>query len=176
MTRDAPEIRPATDDDLVGVLRVLDAGLLDTDADTVRSRIAADRPGSVLVADAAGRVVGAVVLGDRPAWVAEAVAGTVAGDATGRDEGDSHHVEAIAVGRSRRGQGVGTDLLRAACESVGGDLTADFAASVRPFYESLDCRIETGDPGESTEERRLVARGRTAPTTSTPSCDGDADG
>ncbi|MFC5367846.1 GNAT family N-acetyltransferase [Salinirubrum litoreum] len=162
MTPDHPDIRPATDDDLVGVMRVLDAGLLDADAETIGRRIAETEPGSVLVADADGRVVGAVVLGERPAWVAEVFAGSVAGDDTGgRDDPDDEHVEAIAVGRSRRGQGLGTALLRAARESVVGDLTADFAASVRPFYESLDCRIETVDDPASDGRSpgcRLVAR------------------
>ena len=170
MTRSAPEIRPATPDDLVGVLRVLDAGLLETDADTVRDRIAdADTP--VLVADADGRVVGAVVLGERPAWVATAFEA-----AESRDGG---HVDAVAVGRSRRGQGLGTALLRAGCESVEGDLTADFAASVRPFYESLGWRVERVDAPASSgrsRERRLVARVNIAHTTPTPSSDGDADG
>jgi GNAT superfamily N-acetyltransferase len=166
VTRGTLDIRPATDDDLVGAMRVLDAGLLDTDADTVRRRIAGE---SVLVADADGRVVGAVVLGERPAWVAAACEGV--------ESPDGRHVEAVAVGRSRRGQGVGTALLRAACESVEGPLTADFAASVRPFYESLGCRIETvGESHGDGAERRLVARVKIAHTNPTQSGDGEADG
>jgi GNAT superfamily N-acetyltransferase len=164
MTRDAPDIRPATPDDLVGTMRVLDAGLLDTDADTVRRRIASE---SVLVADADGRVVGAVVLGERPAWVAAAFEGP--------ESPDGRHVEAVAVGRSRRGRGLGTALLRAARGSVEGRLTADFAASVRPFYESLDCRIETVDAPGATGGRH-VARVTNRDTTSTPYGDGGADG
>jgi ribosomal protein S18 acetylase RimI-like enzyme len=158
MSHDAPDIRPATDDDLLGIVRVLDAGLLDTDAETIRTRIT-DPDTPVLVADAGGRVVGAVVLGERPVWVAEAF------DAT--EPTDCGHVEAVAVGRSRRGQGLGTTLMRAARESVGGDLTADFAESVRPFYESLGCRIERVEEHESDAgavEHRLVARVRNVDT------------
>ena len=166
MTRNAPEIRPATGDDLVGMVRVLDAGLLETDAGTLRRRVAdADTP--VLVADADGLVVGSVVLAERPPWVAAAVGET--------ESTDRSHVDAVAVGRSRRGQGLGTALLRAACESVEGDLTADFAASVRPFYESLGCRVERIDAPGATDGR-LVARLEVPHTTPTPSCDGDVDG
>jgi ribosomal protein S18 acetylase RimI-like enzyme len=122
----------------------------------------------VLVADVAGRVVGAVVLGERPAWVAEMVE---PGGPT-----DGAHVDAIAVGRSRRGQGVGTALVRTAGASVEGSLTADFAESVRPFYESLGCRIESvGDdrePGPNTAGSRLVARVKFPRTGPTPSGDG----
>jgi GNAT superfamily N-acetyltransferase len=163
----SPKIRAATPDDLLGVVRVLDAGLLETDADSLQRRIA-DR--SVLVADAEGRVVGAVVLGECPAWVAAAFEGL--------ESRGGQHVDAVAVGRSRRGQGLGTALLRAACESVEGPLTADFAASVRPFYESLGCRIETVDdgPGDGAAGSRLVARVKIAHTSPTPSGDGEADG
>jgi ribosomal protein S18 acetylase RimI-like enzyme len=177
-----PDIRPATADDLLGVLRVLDAGLLETDAETIRTRITDDTP--VLVADADGRVVGAVVLGERPAWVAEAFAAGGAGDHTdGLDDtgGDEpgYHIEAVAVGRSRRGRGLGTALLHAAYESVAGDLTADFAESVQPFYESLGCRIERVEEHESddgTVEHRLVARVRIADADPSQSSDGEADG
>lgn len=166
MTRRTPDIRPATPEDLVGAMRVLDAGLLETDADTVRGRIT-DPDTPVLVADADGRVVGAVVVGERPAWVAAAFE---AADPTG-----GQHVDAVAVGRSRRGQGLGTALLRAAFESVEGTLTADFSASVRPFYESLDCRIETVDAPGATGGRH-VARVTNRDVGPTPSGDGDADG
>jgi GNAT superfamily N-acetyltransferase len=46
------------------------------------------------------------------------------------------HIDAVAVRRARRAQGVGTSLVRAAAERRVR-LTAEFDPGVGPFYESL---------------------------------------
>ncbi|KTG29434.1 GNAT family N-acetyltransferase [Haloferax profundi] len=106
-------VREGSPDELVAVMRVLDAGLLDVAASEVRERLEA---GDCLVADASGRVVGALVL-------------------------DDDYIDAVAVSPSRRNGGVGTALVEAALDRRGR-LTADFDARVRPFYESLGFTIE----------------------------------
>ncbi len=100
-------------------MRVFDAGLLEADAGKVRDRLAA---GDCLVAEASGRVVGALVL-------------------------DGDYVDAVAASPSRRGRGVGTELVRAALDRRGR-LVADFDGGVRPFYESFGFDIEERDGGE----------------------------
>lgn len=75
--------------------------------------------GTLLVAVEGGSVVGALVLvGER--------------------------VDAVAVRRRRRGQGVGSALVEAAGERRER-LVAEFGAGVRPFYESLGFEIRALD-------------------------------
>ena len=113
------EIRTATPDDRLGVRRVLDAAMLDVRAD-LPERVGA---GDVLVAcGETRRVLGALVVAQS--------GGT-----------DAAHVDAVAVRRARRGQGIGTALVRAASERYDR-LTAEFDADVRPFYESLGFEVE----------------------------------
>lgn len=112
-----PCVRDATADDFLDVVRVLDAGVLETDAETVRNRI---ESGDALVADVDGRVVGALVL-------------------------DGAHVDAVAVRRQRQNRGIGSALVEAAATRVDGPLTADFDGGVRPFYASLGFDIEERD-------------------------------
>ncbi|WP_058826839.1 GNAT family N-acetyltransferase [Haloferax sp. Q22] len=122
---DGVRVREGDPDELVGVMRVLDAGLLEADADEVRDRLAA---GDCLVAEASGRVVGALVL-------------------------DGDYIDAVAASPSRRGRGVGTALVRAALDRRGR-LAADFDGGVRPFYESLGFDIEVrGGDGEEDGDR-----------------------
>jgi len=111
-------VRTATVGELPDVMNVVDGAVLSADAGTVRERI---REGGVLVAlsDDGERVLGALVLG-----------------------GD--HIEAVAVRRRRRGQGIGTALVEAAADRRPR-LTAEFDADLRPFYERLDFDI---DPAE----------------------------
>ncbi|ADE05082.1 GNAT family N-acetyltransferase [Haloferax volcanii] len=106
-------VREGDPDELVAVMRVLDAGLLEADAGEIRDRLAA---GDCLVAEASGRVVGALAL-------------------------DGDYIEAVAVSPSRRGRGVGTQLVRAALDRRGR-LVVDFDGGVKPFYESLGFDIE----------------------------------
>ena len=115
-------VRAATVTDLPDVMNVLDGAVLEADAAAVRDHIADD---AVLVAvadDDRNRVLGALVL-------------------------DGVFIDAVAVRRRRRGQGIGTALVEAAGERRER-LTASFDAHLRPFYEGLDFDIEpTGDPG-----------------------------
>lgn len=108
-------IRPAVPADLPAIMTVIDGSLLAMEAATVQARINGT-PERVLVADVESRIIGVLVL-DR------------------KDE-----IEAIAVRRARRDQGVGTALVEGATERHG-TLTAAFRQSVRPFYESLDFEI-----------------------------------
>jgi len=106
-------VRPAGSRDHLGVMRVLDGANLDVDATVVEDRIDA---GTVLVADDANRIVGALL--------------GVPRDGTGM------HVEAIAVRRRRRDQGIGSRLVGAAVDRWR-PLTAEFDPGVKPFYDSL---------------------------------------
>ncbi|RJT02097.1 GNAT family N-acetyltransferase [Halococcus sp. IIIV-5B] len=103
------EVRSARPAELPDVMSVLDGALLAVDADRVGERIT---EGGVLVATVDGRVLGACVLAD--------------------DE-----IDAIAVRRSRRGQGIGTRLVDAATDAVDGPLVVEFDRRVRPFYDAL---------------------------------------
>ncbi|WP_323191370.1 GNAT family N-acetyltransferase [Halostella sp. PRR32] len=118
---DAVAVREARPAERVAVRRVLDAAMLEP-GDVAG---AIDR-GDALVAVADDTVLGALVLDPR-------------------DRGA--HVEAVAVRRSRRGQGIGTALVEAAAERADR-LTADFDPGVRPFYESLGFEIEPTGEGE----------------------------
>lgn len=105
-------VRPANQDELPAVMGVLDAAMLDVDPASVAERT----PEAVLVAVEDDRVLGALVL-------------------------DGQEVEAIAVRRRRRGQGIGAALIEAAADRRGV-LTAEFDADVRPFYESLGFEVD----------------------------------
>ena len=107
------DVREAGAGDLVGVMNVIDGALLAVDAATVRERISEE---AVLVAEVEDRTVGALVL-------------------------DGSHVDAVAVRRARRGQGIGSALLSAASERRG-TVTADFRPEVRPFYDALGFDVE----------------------------------
>ncbi|WP_235853531.1 GNAT family N-acetyltransferase [Halosimplex salinum] len=128
-------VRPATGEDLTGILGVLDAGALATDADRVRASI--DR-GDAFVAvrsDADGEpatILGALVLVD--------AAGAERSDGTAE-------IDAVAVRRGRRGQGIGRALVRAAGERYDR-LVAEFDAGVRPFYENLGFTVRAVDGEE----------------------------
>jgi len=107
-------VRAGTTDDLLAVVRVLDAAMLESDSRVLRERLAS---GEVLVAERDAFVVGALVL-------------------------DDGHVDAVAVKRSYRDRGVGTALIEAATDRVRGSLTADFDPDVRAFYESIGFHVE----------------------------------
>ncbi|WP_058993799.1 GNAT family N-acetyltransferase [Haloarcula sp. CBA1127] len=123
-------VRTAKADEVPAVMNVLDGAVLSIAVETVR---AGAEDGSTLVAmsgenETDGRVLGALVL-----------AGT--------------HIEAVAVRRRRRGQGIGTALVEAAL-GRRDCVTAEFDANVRPFYEALGFAIEPlDDPGRYRGER-----------------------
>ena len=54
---------------------------------------------------------------------------------------DGSKIDAVAVRRRRRGQGIGTALVEAASDRRGR-VTAAFDADVRPFYEALGFAIQ----------------------------------
>jgi GNAT superfamily N-acetyltransferase len=114
------DTRTARPADLPAVMNVLDGASLSVDAETVRERIEGE---TVLLAVADGRLIGACVL-------------------------DGPEIDAIAVRRRRRGQGIGRRLVECAAASVDGDLRADFHRRVRPFYDALGFAIEPTDEPE----------------------------
>ncbi|AEM58564.1 acetyltransferase [Haloarcula hispanica N601] len=123
-------VRTATADEVPAVMNVLDGAVLSIAVETVRAG-AEDDGTLVAVSDddpAAERVLGALVL-------------------------DDTHIEAVAVRRRRRGQGIGTALVEAALDRRDC-VTAEFDADVRPFYEALGFTIEPlGEPDRFRGER-----------------------
>ena len=141
---DGVGIEPGTPDDRMDVLRVLDAAMLETDAETIGERIDA---GDVLVArfERTGAVVGALVA-TRPAPERETAD-------VGVDPGDRLHVDAVAVRRARRGRGVGSALVATTVERAEDDpeiarVSAVFDASLATFYTDLG--FETRPVSEAT--------------------------
>ena len=120
------EVRIARPADLPEAMNVLDGASLAADAGAVRERIAA---GAVLVAAADERLLGVCVL-------------------------DNNEIDAIAVRRRRRGQGIGTRLVERAAKSVDGGLSADFHRRARPFYDTLDFDVEPADEPDRFRGRR----------------------
>jgi len=55
---------------------------------------------------------------------------------------DGDRIDAVAVRRNRRGQGIGTALVEAAA-ARRERLVAEFDAGVRPFYECLGFAVES---------------------------------
>lgn len=123
------EVRLARPAELPAAMTVFDSAQLAVSARAVRAAIEADR---VLVASEGGRVLGALVVGPSDTGAAR--------------------IEAIAVRRRRRGQGIGTALVRAAADRYG-PLEAEFDARVRPFWESVGFDIEP-----AAEPERFVGR------------------
>lgn len=129
------QVREARPADRIDVRRVLDAAMLEVEV--LPDRIDA---GDVLVAAENDSVLGACVLvppAEAPDWVVE----------TGVDV----HVDAIAVRRRRRGEGIGRALIDRARER--GALSAAFETDVRPFYDDLGFRVLDG----TTADGRLRA-------------------
>ncbi|MGM0684152.1 MAG: GNAT family N-acetyltransferase [Halobacteriota archaeon] len=138
----APEgfaVESATPDDRIDVLRVLDAAMLETDAETVDAAIDA---GDALVArfKRTNAVVGALV-------------------AT-RPEPSRLHVDAVAVRRSRRGRGIGSALVAAAVRRAERDaavdaVTAAFDRSLEAFYTDLGFDLDRdGDERDGDDQRK----------------------
>lgn len=111
--------------ELTAILTVLDAGNLDVSSAAVRTGLA---DGRVFVAVEGDRVLGALLL------VASA-------------DAEAREIDAVAVRPGRRGQGIGTALVRAAAD-CHDRLVANFDAGVRPFWVSLGFEVESaGEPG-----------------------------
>jgi len=123
-------VREAHPADRIDVRRVLDAAMLAVE--NLPDRI---DTGDVLVAVENDSVLGACVLDPpdvAPDWV---------------DPADvDAHVDAIAVRRRRRDEGIGRALIDRAKER--GSLSAAFEANVRPFYDDLGFRILDGKTGD----------------------------
>lgn len=133
-------IEPATPDDRLDALRVLDAAMLETDAESVDTAITA---GDALVARFArtDAVVGALV-------------------AT-RPEAGRLHVDAVAVRRARRGRGIGSALVAEAIRRAKGDsdvdaVTAAFVPRLEGFYADLGFAIGGTSEGDRLCGRRQV--------------------
>lgn len=120
------ETRIARPTDLPAVMNVLDGASLAVDAESVRERIDA---GTVFVAVIDGRVLGACVL-------------------------DGERIEAIAVRRRRRGQGVGRRLVECAAASTPDALSAEFDRRTRSFYDALGFDVEPTDEPDRFRGRR----------------------
>jgi ribosomal protein S18 acetylase RimI-like enzyme len=121
------EIGTASPDDRLDILRVLDAAMLETDAETVDAAIDA---GDALVArfKRTDAVVGALV-------------------AT-RPESDRVHVDAVAVRRARRGRGIGSALVaetvrRAERDAESAVVTAEFDPELKGFYIDLGFAVDS---------------------------------
>ena len=139
---DGITIEPATPDDRLDVLRVLDAAMLETDAEAVAERIGA---GDVLVArfDRTGVVVGALVA------VRHGSESRSTRDEPDGDPSIDLHVDAVAVRRARRGRGIGSTLVERAVERAEDNpetdrVTAEFDASLAGFYTGLGFETEHG--------------------------------
>lgn len=149
-------VRRATPDDHVAVMRVLEGALLEVDAATVRERIeheavwvaAVGANGDGTDDDSSERVVGALVV-DVPERH---------GVAPRPEEirPNRRHVEAIAVTRQRRGQGVGRALVEGCIEATDCDrLSAEFRADVEPFYRALGFDVDEQEAGRHWGELRV---------------------
>ena len=120
------EVRAAAEGELAAAMTAFDAGGLAVDAGDARRAI---RAGGLLVAVQEGRVLGTLLLEPRAAGA---------------------EIDAVAVLPGRRGQGIGTALVRAAAERHGR-LVAAFDPRVRPFWAALGFEI-----GPAEEPGRLV--------------------
>jgi GNAT superfamily N-acetyltransferase len=146
-TPDGIAVREATPEEVAGVLGVLDAAALATDHDRVRESVAA---GSTLVAVRDdGRDT------DPPS---ETVLGALVLVGIDREDDGASEIDAVAVRRGRRAQGIGSALVAAAADRRDR-LVAEFDAGVRPFYESLEFDVEPSGPAEETAR----FRGRLSP-------------
>lgn len=125
-----PSIRHGNPEDLVDVMRLFDGALLETDADRVSQQLTGDR-GCILLAASDGRSVGAIALINAEETVEDVV------------WPDSVYISAIAVSKSRRGQGIGRSLIEAAVDWASPrPLSATFDERVRPFYTACEFAIE----------------------------------
>jgi len=141
-------LRRAGPDDRLAVVRLFDAGLLETDADRLRRQLDATA-GFVLLGTIDERPVGAIAVDLASGDNSEEV-----------DTAEPARITAIAVRRRRRDRGIGRQLVDAAADRVAPrPLAATFDERVRPFYRACGFEIEP-------HEGRL--RGCRQPTTAVP--------
>ncbi|MFB6086325.1 MAG: GNAT family N-acetyltransferase [Halodesulfurarchaeum sp.] len=114
-------VEKAGPDDLAAIMNVFDGADLEVGAETVGEH--ADR-GTVLVARSEG--------------------GTVLAALVGRPRERDVRIEPIAVRPGRRGQGIGTALIREA-GARWGRLTASFERELAPFYRQAGFDVECED-------------------------------
>jgi GNAT superfamily N-acetyltransferase len=76
--------------------------------------------------------------------IARSDRGTIIGALVGRPRERDVRIEPVAVRPGRRGQGIGTELIRAAGDRWGR-LTATFDADLTPFYRHTGFEIEGGE-------------------------------
>lgn len=110
-------VRPAQEDDRVGIRNVLDGGLLSLDGDTLETALSEEFVLVAVESEDGGPILGALVVADAK-------------------------ILAIAVRRRRRGQGIGAKLVEAALNRCGC-LCAEFHERVYPFWDALGFSIET---------------------------------
>ncbi|QZY00666.1 GNAT family N-acetyltransferase [Halobaculum rubrum] len=115
-------IRAARDDETGAIRHLLDAAML---------TVPANLPERVAGGDALVAVPGEI--------------GTESADVVGALVLDGTRVEAVAVRKRRRADGVGTALVAAAARRTDGPLTATFRPQVRPFYEALGFEVAERD-------------------------------
>jgi len=147
-------VREAGTDEALAVRRVLDAAMLETGA--VSDAVAR---GDALVAVDDASVVGALVLvPPRSVELPDAVAGTAGGMAADADGEGGMHVDAVAVRRRRRGQGVGRALVEAALARERR-LSVAFDPAVAPFYDALgfETVVDVDGDGRRRATRTLEA-------------------
>lgn len=124
-------IRRGTPEDRLAVVRLFDAGLLETDADRLRRQLDAT-DGFVCLATIDERPVGAI-----------AVDLASISDSKAVDNAEPARITAIAVRRRRRDRGIGRQLVDAAATRIAPrPLTAVFDERVRPFYRACGFEIE----------------------------------
>ena len=124
-----PSIRQADPDDLVGVMRLFDGALLETDTDRVRNQLTGSK-GCILAAG-----------GDRPVGAVALIPEDEAID--GLPWPDTVYISALAVQNDRRGRGIGRSLIAAAADwAAPQSLSASFDERVRPFYITCGFEIE----------------------------------
>jgi GNAT superfamily N-acetyltransferase len=124
-------ISEATGDVVADAVSVLEAAMLEVDAGRVRTLASGGADG--------GAVNGAVLVATGGGHTSRSTDGGVILGALVLDE---RRIEALAVRPRRRGQGIGSALVRAAGDRADGPVVAAFDAHLREFYERLGFTIE----------------------------------
>jgi len=123
-------IRRGVSDDFLDVIRLFDAGVLETDASRVKDQLAG-RDGFVRIASVDETPIGAIAVAKTPPESVDI-----------SDEFDEiRHITAIAVRKTRQNRGIGRALVTAAASVVAPRaLSAFFEKGLQPFY--LACGFE----------------------------------